>query len=207
MLLALKLQEGPWRLEDTSRVALRKVPDLQGPIDDAFMEPFVVVPPDGNSSSTVRQAFYQRELEYMARRWRQVFRGDLLVRKISELTSDDLENRNLILFGDPECNSKLAELLPQTPLGWKNGEIKLGTKSWRGDTLVPLLVYPNPKHPNHYMVLNSGPTIREKSDPNNSLQTPQLPDWAILDVSVPASDTAAGKILDTGFFNEAWKPL
>jgi predicted esterase len=206
-LLALKLDKGYWRLEDpTRRVALRKVPDLQGPIDDAFMEPFVVVPPDGTSSSSVRQAFYQREFEYTVRRWRQVFRGDLPIRSIPELTPDDLKNRNLILFGDPACNSKLAELLPKTPLSWKSGEIRLGGKSWRGETLVPLLIYPNPKQPNRYIVLNSGPTIREKSDPNNSLQTPQLPDWAILDASVPASDTAAGKILDTGFFNEAWKP-
>jgi predicted esterase len=206
-MLALELEKGYWHIEHPARrAALRKVPDLQGPIDDAFMEPFVVVPPDGSSSSTVREAFYQRELAYTVRRWRQVFRGDLPVRKISELTSEDLENRNLILFGDPECNSKLAELLPQTPLSWKSGEIRLGAKSWRGDTLVPLLIYPNPKQPNRYIVLNSGPTIREKSDPNNSLQTPQLPDWAILDTSVPASDTAPGKILDTGFFNEAWKP-
>lgn len=208
MLLALKLEGERWRLENPARrAALRKVPDLQGPIDDAFMEPFVVVAPDRTSSSTVRQAFYERELEYTVRRWRQVFRGDLPVRKISDLTRDDLENKNLILFGDPECNSKLAELLPKTPLGWKSGDIRLGAKSWRGDTLVPLLIYPNPKRPNRYIVLNSGPTIREKSDPNNSLQTPQLPDWAILDTSVPASDTAAGKILDAGFFNEAWEPL
>ena len=207
MLLALDLDKGYWRLGDPARRAgLRKIPDLQGPIDDAFMEAFVVVPPDRSSSSSVREAFYQRELEYTVRRWRQVFRGDLPVRKISQLTADDLENRNLILFGDPECNSKLAELLPKTPLGWKTGEIRLGAKSWSGETLVPLLIYPNPKQPNRYLVLNSGPTIREKSDPNNSLQTPQLPDWAILDTSVPASSTAAGKILDAGFFSEAWKP-
>ncbi len=206
-LLALELMDGHWRLEaSASPVALRKVPDLQGPIDDAFMEPFVVVPPDSRSSSSEREAFYKRELEYTVRRWRQVFRGDLPVRKISELTADDVESKNLILFGDPECNSKLAELLPQTPLTWKSGEIKLGAKSWRGDTLVPLLIYPNPKQPKRYIVLNSGPTIREKSDPNNSLQTPQLPDWTILETSLPASDTAAGKILDAGFFNEAWKP-
>jgi predicted esterase len=207
LVLTLRLEEGHWRVDRPARRGgLRKVPDLQGPIDDAFMQPFVVVPPDRTSTSIARQAFYQRELEYTVRRWRQVFRGDLPVRKISELTRDDLENKNLLLFGDPECNSKIAELLPKTPLGWKRGGLKLGSKSWRGDTLVPLLIYPNPKRPNRYIVLNSGPTIREKSDPNNSLQTPQLPDWAILDISVPASDTAAGKILDTGFFDEAWKP-
>jgi hypothetical protein len=205
-LVALELKDGYWGLEAPLSRALRKVPNLQGPIDDAFMEPFVVVPPDSSSSSRVREAFYKRELEYTIRRWRQVFRGDLPVRKISELTPDDVENRNLILFGDPECNSKLSELLPQTPLTWKSGEIKLGAKSWHGDSLVPLLIHPNPKQPSRYIVLNSGPTIREKSDPNNSLQTPQLPDWAILDTSLPASDTAAGKILDTGFFNEEWKP-
>ena len=205
-LVALELKDGYWRLEAPVSCALRKVPDLQGPIDDAFMEPFVVVPPDSSSSSRVREAFYKRELEYTVRRWRQVFRGDLPVRKTSELTPDDVENRNLILFGDPECNSKLSELLPQTPLTWKSGEIKLGAKSWHGDSLVPLLIYPNPKQPSRYIVLNSGPTIREKSDPNNSLQTPQLPDWAILDTSLPANDTAAGQILDTGFFNEDWKP-
>jgi predicted esterase len=208
MLISLQLKDGSWSIEDAaSRVALRKVPELQGPIDDAFMQPFVVVPPDRTSSSSARQAFYQRELDYTVRRWRQVFRGDLPVRKISELTTDDLQNKNLVFFGDPECNSKLAELLSQTALQWKGDQIQLGAKSWRGDTLVPLLIYPNPNRPSHYIVLNSGPTIREKSDPNNSLQTPQLPDWAILDASEPASDTAAGKILDAGFFNEAWQPL
>ena len=97
--------------------------------------------------------------------------------------------------------------MSKTSLSWKNGEIRLGAKSWSGETLVPLLIYPNPKQPNRYIVLNSGPTIREKSDPNNSLQTPQLPDWAIIDAGVPASDSAPGKILDAGFFSDAWKPL
>jgi len=55
-------------------------------------------------------------------------------------------------------------------------------------------------------VLNSGPTIREKSDPNNSLQTPQLPDWAVLDVSAPATDSTPAKIMEAGFFNEEWLP-
>jgi predicted esterase len=205
--LSLELAGDSWRFADPSnRTAPQKVPNLQGPIDDAFMEPFVVVPPDRPSGSSTREGFYQRELEFTARRWRQVFRGDLPIRKVSELTSDILESKNLVLFGDPECNSLVAELLPQTPLNWKGTEIKLGTNSWHSDSLVPVLIYPNPKHPHRYLVLNSGPTIREKSDPNNSLQTPQLPDWAILDTSTPPNETSAGKILDIGFFNESWGP-
>lgn len=205
--LGLELTDGSWRLATPSKgAAFQKAPDLQGPIDDVFMRPFVVVPPDRACSSKGREAFYQRELEHTGRRWRQVFRGDLPIRKVSELTPEILEQKNLVLFGDPECNSLIAELLPRTPLHWAGTEIKLGTKSWRGDTLVPVLIYPNPQRPTRYIAMNSGPTIREKSDPNNSLQTPQLPDWAILDTSSPPNDTAPGRILDTGFFNEVWEP-
>lgn len=94
---------------------------------------------------------------------------------------------------------------------WDGAQVKLTTRNVTHLEInvagLPKTQAPNPKKPNHYIVLNSGPTIREKSDPNNSLQTPQLPDWAILDAGVPPSDTAAGKILDTGFFSEAWKPF
>lgn len=206
--IAVELKDGSWKIRDASKPAatLCKIPNLQGPIDDAFMSAFVVVPPEKASTSAVREAFYKREFEYTKRRWREAFRGDLPIKRASELTADDFKNKNIIFFGEPETNSKLAELLAQTPIKWQSGEVKLGAKSWKGETVVPLAIYPNPKQPNRYIVLNSGPTIREKSDPNNSLQTPQLPDWAILDVSAPATDIAPAKITDTGFFNEQWQP-
>jgi predicted esterase len=204
----LELRGGRWHLNPPASgdVALRKLNDLQGPIDDAFTTAFVVVPPDRASTSAVREAFYQRELAYAARRWREVFRGDLPVKRAGELTPDDLRDKNLILFGEPETNPKMGELLGQTPLGWHDSEVRLGVRSWSGESLVPLAIYPNPKQPGRYLVLNSGPTIREKSDPNNSLQTPQLPDWAVLDVSAPATESTPAKILDAGFFNERWRP-
>ncbi len=185
---------------------LRKLPDLQGPIDDAFTTAFIVVPPDKVSASAVREAFYQRELAYTARRWREVFRGELPLKLAGELTADDLKTKNLILFGEPATNRKMAELLAQTPVAWQSNELKLGAKSWKGESIVPLAIYPNPKQPGRYLVLNSGPTIREKSDASNALQTPQLPDWAVLDVSGPASGSAAGPVIDAGFFDEQWRP-
>ncbi|MEI7732229.1 MAG: prolyl oligopeptidase family serine peptidase [Verrucomicrobiota bacterium] len=204
--LELEFKDGRWVAgAQPAPGTLRKIPDLQGPIDDAFMSPFVVVAPDKRSVSAVREAFYQRELAYTIRRWREIFRGDLPVKKVSELTAEDLNTKNLILFGDPESNSKMAELLPQTPLGWKPGEVKIGSKAWTGESMVLVAIYPNPRQPNRYMVLNSGPTIREKSDPNNSLQTPQLPDWAVLDVRTPPTDSTPAAIQDTGFFNETWR--
>ena len=204
--VALRGGRWQWNPPASGDAVLHKVSDLQGPIDDAFMSAFVVVPPDKPSASAVREAFYQREQAYLARRWREVFRGDLPVKRADQLTPDDLKNKNLILFGEPDTNGKMAELLGQTPIGWQDNEVRLGAGSWKGESMVPLAIYPNPKRPGRYIVLNSGPTIREKSNSSNSLQTPQLPDWAVLDVSAPPTDIAPAKILDAGFFNEQWLP-
>jgi hypothetical protein len=55
-------------------------------------------------------------------------------------------------------------------------------------------------------VFNSGPTFRESHDRTNSLQNPKLPDWAVIDVSVPPDGNLPGKVAAAGFFNEEWKP-
>jgi hypothetical protein len=55
------------------------------------------------------------------------------------------------------------------------------------------------------VLINSGPTFREGHDRTNSLQNPKLPDWAIIDIRTPSSDTAPGRIANAGFFNEFWR--
>ena len=67
------------------------------------------------------------------------------------------------------------------------------------------MIYPNPLNPQRYVVLNSGHTFREFALLNNSDQTPKLPDWAIVDISVPAGPKWPGLIHDAGFFDEHWK--
>jgi hypothetical protein len=66
-------------------------------------------------------------------------------------------------------------------------------------------IYPNPDNAPRYMVLNSGPTFREAHDRSNSLQTPKLPDWAVIDLSQPPDDKVPGKIAAAGFFDEQWQ--
>jgi len=68
--LHLELRGGRWQWNPPASgvVVLCKLNDLQGPIDDAFTSAFVVIPPDRASASAVREAFYQRELAYVARR-------------------------------------------------------------------------------------------------------------------------------------------
>jgi hypothetical protein len=67
-----------------------------------------------------------------------------------------------------------------------------------------VMIYPNPLQPSRYLVVNSGPTYREGHDASNSVQTPKLPDWAIIDLSVPPDALAPGRVAAVDFFDESW---
>jgi hypothetical protein len=69
-LRALELDKGYWRLEDPAPRSVAKVPDLQGPIDDAFMEPFVVVPQTAAPVPVCARLSTSVNSEYTVRRWR-----------------------------------------------------------------------------------------------------------------------------------------
>jgi hypothetical protein len=53
-------------------------------------------------------------------------------------------------------------------------------------------------------VINSGFTFREAANTSNAKQLPKLPDWAIVDTATPADENWPGRIVEAGFFNEAW---
>ena len=57
-----------------------------------------------------------------------------------------------------------------------------------------------------YVVINSGFTFPQYAGASNSQQTPKLPDWAILDMSVPLAERVGGKgVVDANFFGEKWE--
>ena len=83
----------------------------------------------------------------------------------------------------------------------------LGDRKFAASRHVPVLVYPNPLHPSRYVVVNSGFTYREYDYLNNARQTPKLPDYAVIDVGVPATSQSPGGVAAAGFFGENWELL
>jgi hypothetical protein len=53
--------------------------------------------------------------------------------------------------------------------------------------------------------VNSGFTYREYDYLNNARQVPKLPDYAIVDISVPVTSRLPAGIVDAGFFGEKWE--
>jgi pimeloyl-ACP methyl ester carboxylesterase len=183
----------------------RKVHGLQGPIDDAFMDAFLVVTPSGKCASPAVQKWVDFELAHFQERWRAVFRGDLRMKRDTEVTPDDIQHFNLVIWGDPASNSLLAKVVSRTPVTWSDKEVGINGKKFDAATHVPLMIYPNPLNAAKYVVFNSGPTFREAHDHTNSLQNPKLPDWAVIDITVAPDGRSAGQVEAADFFDESWQ--
>lgn len=204
-MVSLVLRDGHWSLGEPDAAQLAKKPGLQGPIDDAFLEPFLVVTPSGKSPHPDVQRWVEFEQQHFLDRWEGVFRGRARVKPDTEVTADDMARYHLVLWGDPASNSVLAKLADRLPIRWTTDAITAGQQSFAAASHVPVLIYPNPESPSRYVVLNSGPTFREAHDRTNSLQNPKLPDWAVIDLSQPPDALAPGKIVAADFFDESWR--
>ncbi|MDQ3621717.1 MAG: prolyl oligopeptidase family serine peptidase [Verrucomicrobiota bacterium] len=185
--------------------ALRKRPGLNGPIDDAFMDSFLFVRPTGKPLNEKVGAWAKAELERAIVEWRRVFRGEARVKDDTAVTPEEIASLNLVLWGDPSSNQLIAKVQPQLPIQWSKENIIASGTTYSAAENVPIYIYPNPLNPQRYVVLNSGFTFRQGSNQSNAQQTPKLPDWAVVDLRTPPSDTAPGLIVNAGFFDEEWK--
>ena len=201
--------EGQWQevdtTEDVAIPGLRKVPGLQGPIDDAFMSSFLFVLPSRPCRHGVVQRFVDREIEHARQTWRRIMRGEDRVVMDIDLTPEQIASYNLVCFGDFNSNRFLASIAPGLPIQWTDTKIVVGEQTFDPSRHAPLFVYPNPQAPDHYVVVNSGITFRQFSNNSNARQIAMLPDWAIVDVNQPSDQIFPGRVVAADFFNESWQ--
>jgi hypothetical protein len=171
------------------------------------MEPFVFVGPEATpDGASAVDVWAKEEYARAIREWRRHFRGDIVERRAADVTPQDMAERNLILFGTADSNPLIARVMPGLPLRRDGDAWSIGPHRVDATAAVPILVYPNPLNPDHYVVLNSGFTFREYAYLNNARQIPMLPDWAIVSATEGRGSQVPGKILAAGFFDERWRP-
>jgi pimeloyl-ACP methyl ester carboxylesterase len=196
--LSLERVQGKWRFGSLRPPHKRH--NLQGPIDDAFMERFLVVRGTGTPWHSATGSYAEAALKRFQEEWRLGFRGEVPVKDDREVTATDWKEANLVFFGDPSSNSLLEKIAARLPIKWTSDGIEAAGKKYGPDSL-PVLIYPNPLNPDRYIVINSGHTWTAKEiAATNAALTPKLPDWAILKLG-----SAAPEVLAADFFDEQWK--
>jgi hypothetical protein len=208
-----EVKEGFWQLVSpieppTSQLLKKHM--LQGPIDDALMAPFLFVKPTASGFNPKIDQWVKSEFEHAVVQWHRQMRGDVRIKSSEELTAADIQNNHLILWGDPKSNPTIAKVLEtpgiaKLPLQWNDASIELGELKLDAQSHIPLMIYPNPLAPDHYVVFNSSFTYRQYDYLNNARQVPKLPDWAMIDVTTMPNGRWPGKIVQADFFDEAWK--
>ncbi len=179
--------------------------NLQGPIDDAFMDSFVFVRPTGTAANEAVGKWADAELTRAIEHWRRHFRGDARVVNDVDVTDELIQSANLILWGDPKSNSVMAKIADKLPIQWTAEKITVGEKSYDSANHTPILIHPNPLNLNRYVVLNSSFTFREYAYLNNARQVPMLPDWAVIDLNTLPNNVWPGKVVAADFFDEQWQ--
>lgn len=199
--VGLEKEQGAWRLAAEAEPGrLRKRHGLQGPIDDAFLEPFLIVKPTGTPWSAAAQ---QMALDILARfdkQYQLAYRGLLRVKDDKDVTEADMARYHTVLFGDPGSNRWITRLQGKLPLQWDRQWIALGKHRYASGAVLPAMIYPNPLAPGRYVVFNSGLTALWE-DWAGDFATPQYGDFALLRVGQKdPPDVAAA-----GLFDEAWQ--
>jgi hypothetical protein len=196
-----------WAVADDDAKTLRKRHDLQGPIDDAYMDSFLMVRPTGTAMNETVGKWTKSEQDHAVALWRTQMRGDAPIKDDAVVTDADIAANNLVLWGDPQSNKVLARIADKLPIQWTADAVVLGARRFPAATNAPVMIYPNPLNPKKYVVINSGITFREYAEPNNSLQVAYLPDYAVVDLTTPPDARWPGKIAAAGFFGEKWELL
>ena len=196
---------GGWHVVESVDSGLHKRHGLQGPIDDAFLDSFVMVKPTGQPMNAAIGKWADAEMAHAIAHWRQQFRGEAQVRLDSEVSDAEIAHSNLVLWGDPSSNAILKRIADKLPIRWTADGVVVGGQKYDAATHVPVLIFPNPLNPERYVVVNSGFTFREYDYLNNARQVPKLPDYAVIDTTSPVTSRSPGKVVSAGFFDEKWE--
>jgi pimeloyl-ACP methyl ester carboxylesterase len=182
---------------------LHKTHALQGPIDDAFLDPFLLVRPTGAPWNEAANQDALRILDRFDHLWAMDYRAHPRIKDDKDVTSEDLAKYNVVLFGDPGSNSWIGKLASKLPLEWTKQKITVGGNSYPANENLPVLAYPNPLSPAHYVVINTGLTISD-GDYNGDYAMPRFGDMAVLKIKDAPEPP---EIVWGGLFDESWKTI
>ncbi|MDR3699340.1 MAG: hypothetical protein P4L56_06875 [Candidatus Sulfopaludibacter sp.] len=120
-------------------------------LDNVYERAEVDAARETSNAAANRQAL--RTLEHFDREWAMNYRVHPRIKDDKDVTQADFARYNVVLFGDPGSNSWIARVAAKLPLHWTRETIAVAGNSAPSAEHLPVLAYPNPLSPAHYVVL------------------------------------------------------
>lgn len=184
----------------------RKRHNLQGPIDDAFMQPFVCVRGTGAPWNEAHAAWSAWTLERFEAEFDKWFRGKVPIVNDADVTNELLAEKNVIVFGDPGSNSLLAKIAERLPVRWTREALEVNGRMYDPTTHGVSFIYPNPLNPRRYVVVNSGHTFHKADfEKSNAWLFPRLGDIAVQKFEKVDAGGYRETVEWADFFDGSWR--
>ncbi|HCK16574.1 TPA: hypothetical protein DHW51_20775 [Candidatus Poribacteria bacterium] len=196
-------QQGIWEIGPFNLFG-QKRPQNAGPISDLFYDELLLVP---GTIGTEEERFFNtwvadNAATYFRTRNGGVHRGgimgdnevELVTVLDTELNDIQLQEKNLLLYGTYTSNAVMAALEGEFPLTFSDQVIQLAGKSYIGDRVAVLAVFPHPDHPHRYVAIHGG-VSPDSVTWGSHLDMQLLPDYIVY---------CGGETLDWGFWSNEW---
>jgi hypothetical protein len=180
----------------------RKTARSEGPIEDVFLEPLVVVYATGDPS--MERA--SREVAVALTRFFSAADVRYPILADTEVDPRIVEDYSMILVGSPRSNRWLRKYDRHLPIRIDGDAVVFGKTRVSGPEVGALFVHPNPDRPNRYLLVLEAPTAPGLW---RALSLPRLlPDFAVYDWQIAAAGGGLlanpGKLIAAGYFREDW---
>ncbi|KPL02007.1 MAG: hypothetical protein AMK75_03325, partial [Planctomycetes bacterium SM23_65] len=173
-------------LSTVPAAGLRKRGELCGPIWEAYQRPFLLV--HGSTGEGEAQIRTRSGAQRSALEWFDFAAGIPRIKKDADVTADDIQRFNLILFGTPKTNLLIQRVAAHLPVQIDEGKFTIGANTYAGKDLGLAMIYPNPLNPERYVVVYSGVHWGRGLPKNHKLDF--LPDYIVFDDPIaPVSGT------------------
>ncbi len=182
---------------------LRKRPGLEGPVDDLYHGPILVVV----GTRDPRQTPALRRVGEALRRYEDSS-ARYPIKTDRQVTDADRRRYHLILVGAAHANLETARYAARLPIRVTRRAVRVGRCVFRGDDKAALFIHPNPDVPGRYLLVLAGTSA---SAVLRVHRLPwYLPDFLVYDRSIEAGHNLRilgpdRRFLAAGFFTRRWR--
>ena len=180
---------------------------LSGPIRDAMNAGFILV--YGSSGSAQEAAVNRQEAQNCRSQWESWQHVACRMKRDRDVTADDMERCNIILFGGPDSNAIVRKINARLPIRFGRGSVIAGKRRFAGEQVGLAMIYPNPLNENRYAVIQAGVSWQGTLDITRRLGSEF--DYIVFDertLGLPRPQgnlTVDGTPLLCGFFDQHWR--